>query len=169
LQDYAVSIIFDRFNAAFEKDVGDKQVSSNKLHFSLQLFISEFGKAFRLQEMFTADTFIAPHELYQQLPSDPVKWYALFDLERRTSLIRSVLEGTRKDKSLQHERKVTLNTIYGPETYKCPRPWCKHFQNGLDMVENRKRHVHRHDNPFICPDEQCPFHQIGFDSETSLD
>jgi hypothetical protein len=84
-------------------------------------------------------------------------------------LIRSVLEGTRNDKSLQHERKVTLNTIYGPETYKCPRPWCIHFQNGLDTAENRKSQVHRHDNPFICPDAQCPFHQIGFDSEASLD
>jgi hypothetical protein len=96
LQDYAVSSIFDHYNAAFEEDVGDKQVSSDELHSSLQLFISEYG-TFRLQEMSTADTFIAPHELHQQLPSDSAKRYALFDLERRTSLIRSVLAGTRND------------------------------------------------------------------------
>ncbi|KAJ0425196.1 hypothetical protein BJY00DRAFT_308523 [Aspergillus carlsbadensis] len=169
LQDYAVSSIFDHFHAAFEKNMGNKQVLSDELHSSLQLFISGYGKAFRLTEMSTADTFSAPHKLYQQLPSDPVKIYALFDLERRTSLIRSVLEGVRNDDSLQQERKMTLKAVYGPESYKCSRPWCVHFQNGLDTVEHRKRHIHRHDNPFVCPEEQCPLHQIGFDTEANLD
>jgi ankyrin repeat protein len=167
LQDYAVSSIFAHFHATFEDGMGDKQVSSVEFHSSLQLFISEYGKALRLK-MSTANTFSAPPELHHQLPSDPVKRYALFDLERRTSLIRNVLEGVRNDDSLQHERKMTLKAIYGPETYKCPRPWCVHFLNGLDTVEDRERHIHRHDSPFICPDEQCPFHQIGFDTEASL-
>ncbi|CEN59395.1 hypothetical protein ASPCAL01846 [Aspergillus calidoustus] len=163
LQDYVVSSIFDHFIAASEKKANDQSMLPDKLWLALQSFVAEYGKAPEFK-----DKLSDIGELQRRLPSDLAKRYALFDLEERTSVLRSVLESVRSDDSLQQDKRGTLNTIYGFKSFKCPRPWCLRFENGLDTFKDRERHVHKHDNPFICPDDQCPLHEVGFDTESSL-
>ncbi|KAL2820974.1 hypothetical protein BDW59DRAFT_164378 [Aspergillus cavernicola] len=108
-------------------------------------------------------------EILHRLPTDPIKRYTLFNLEKRTAGIRAVIEDIYRQKTPRGNDKKILDALYGPLTFKCPKIWCTDFEHGFDSPADRKRHVNRHDNPFICPHGHCPLHEVGFDTETNLD
>ncbi|KAL3456285.1 hypothetical protein BJX64DRAFT_281462 [Aspergillus heterothallicus] len=167
LQDYAVSSIFDHFLAASEKGDNGKPALPIALRSSLESLFAEYRKPSESKRMATMNRLDGLDQLAQYLPSDADKRYALFDLEQRTFMIRAMLEQVRSELPHQHGCTI-LELLYGPISFKCPRPWCLHFLSGLDTVGDRRRHILRHDNPFICPDDTCPLHEIGFDSELRL-
>ena len=72
------------------------------------------------------------------------------------SLISPSLNSMGKDLALE----------YGNNLFKCPRFSCKFFSTGFITLEERERHVEKHERPFQCPKTTCPGFTFGFISES---
>lgn len=62
-----------------------------------------------------------------------------------------------------------LRNMYGSNLFKCPRFSCRYFTDGFSTLEEREKHVERHERPARCTDEHCRGSQIGFATQAQLD
>ncbi|CAN9204194.1 unnamed protein product [Alternaria alternata] len=62
-----------------------------------------------------------------------------------------------------------LRAMYGSNLFKCPRFSCNYFTDGFSTLEEREKHVERHERPARCTDEHCRGSQIGFATPAQLD
>ena len=62
-----------------------------------------------------------------------------------------------------------LERFYGPNIYKCPRPYCKWFHHGFEDAQERALHKDKHDRSFHCPDVSCYGATIGHTSKKELE
>ncbi|KAK2745994.1 hypothetical protein FQN55_005816 [Onygenales sp. PD_40] len=101
----------------------------------------------------------------RSLPQNKTELSKLFSLESRAFQIRKTIETY-----MAHRRKdvVLLETMYGPLSYKCPRNWCRHFNEGFDTKLDRDSHIEKHERRFQCSHEHCPHNQLGFPSHAAL-
>ncbi|KAK2782046.1 hypothetical protein FQN53_000222 [Emmonsiellopsis sp. PD_33] len=101
----------------------------------------------------------------RSLPQNETELSKLFSLESRAFQIRKTIETY-----MAHRRKdvVLLETMYGPLSYKCPRNWCRHFNEGFDTKLDRDSHIEKHERRFQCSHEHCPHNQLGFPSHAAL-
>ncbi|KAI9662395.1 MAG: hypothetical protein M1821_008562 [Bathelium mastoideum] len=63
----------------------------------------------------------------------------------------------------------SIAEMYGNGLFKCPRFSCQHFTKGFDSADERKKHVARHERPFLCTDQACPSSVFGFASAAERD
>lgn len=82
--------------------------------------------------------------------------------------VRSCVE-THVLQSSDSDADEALRSKYGRNLFKCPRFSCKYFTDGFSTLEEREKHVERHERPARCTDEHCRGSQIGFATQTQLD
>ncbi|ETS83907.1 hypothetical protein PFICI_05783 [Pestalotiopsis fici W106-1] len=87
--------------------------------------------------------------------------------------MEKVLEDNRKAiealGEAKNERPQNLYEYYGKNLYKCPRTRCDYFHEGLKDEKQRKRHIARHDRPFMCTAPGCTMAEAGFISNKDLE
>ncbi|KAL1840879.1 hypothetical protein VTJ49DRAFT_7671 [Mycothermus thermophilus] len=105
-------------------------------------FLQYYGLASTIGRHF--DDSVTPEDLIafiRGLPGDEIERYSFFSIERRTGAIRQHIE------SLRHEipepgAKEVLDNLYGSWlTYKCTKPWCLSFLEGMETEELRQKHL----------------------------
>jgi hypothetical protein len=132
-------------------------------------FLRSYGLASKLGRNF--DETMTPAELsalIHELPGDDRERSSHFAIEARTLTIRSSIEML-KNEWLEPATKEVLDNLYGPwKTYKCSKPWCFFFTEGMETPEMRKKHTDRHDLPFRCHLEGCFAYTLGFDDLANL-
>lgn len=105
----------------------------------------------------------------RQLSDDGRHWEQTFPIWNRIEPIRNHLEELLGPSSTEAPADLNkLRELYGLLTYKCPKPWCLFFLDGLDTASNRDDHVRQHELPFRCDTEGCYRLQIGFARESDL-
>lgn len=87
------------------------------------------------------------------------------DLEDMVIGIRTSIERVLLDTTKQSKLK-NMEDIYGENLFRCPRFSCQSFTNGFPSVDERDRHVQKHERPFLCTDQGCPQSTFGFTSES---
>ncbi|KAI1451390.1 putative zinc finger protein [Annulohypoxylon moriforme] len=58
----------------------------------------------------------------------------------------------------------TIREKYGKNLFKCPRFSCHFFTAGYRSVDERDKHIEKHERPFQCPEEGCPSSTLGCSS-----
>ncbi|KAL2271349.1 hypothetical protein VTJ83DRAFT_720 [Remersonia thermophila] len=132
-------------------------------------FLQSYALASKLGYHF--DNKMTPDDLItllRELPKDDVERSSFFNIETRTVAIRRRIEWLRH-RCVDTEAKRALEDFYGRRlTYKCPKPWCLFFVEGMETEELRHKHISRHDLPFRCHFEGCWAYRIGFDEPIKL-
>ncbi|KAF4454890.1 zinc finger protein [Fusarium austroafricanum] len=106
--------------------------------------------------------------IFQSLAADGYQRSKHLRIELRTRLIRQQLEEL-YEKGFHSQQSVILD-LYGPkQRLKCPKPWCSFFMGSFQTVEEREKHVRRHERPFYCPVEGCFASKLGFESASLLE
>ncbi|CAN9258661.1 unnamed protein product [Alternaria alternata] len=82
--------------------------------------------------------------------------------------VRSCIE-TCVLRSSEPDVEEALRNMYGSNLFKCPRFSCRYFTDGFSTLEEREKHVARHERPARCTDEYCRGSQIGFATQAQLD
>lgn len=59
-------------------------------------------------------------------------------------------------------------TYYGTKIYKCTKPSCEYFSEGLPTKRERDEHVDKHERAFFCTALGCPYQLLGFDTGVNL-
>jgi hypothetical protein len=62
-----------------------------------------------------------------------------------------------------------LELKYGKHLFKCPRFSCRYFTEGFLTLDEREKHVERHERPARCTDEHCRGSKIGFATKAQLE
>jgi hypothetical protein len=88
--------------------------------------------------------------------------------------MNKVLEDNRKvietlGEAKGQDRPSKLHEYYGKNLYKCPRTRCDYFHEGLKDDKKRKKHIDRHNRPFLCPAPDCTMAEAGFISNKDLE
>jgi hypothetical protein len=66
---------------------------------------------------------------------------------------------------LDDDTRNDLGLKYGNNPFKCPRLSCQSFSTGFVSLDERERHVGKHERPFRCTEPTCPSFTFGFTSE----
>jgi hypothetical protein len=117
------------------------------------------------------DNTVTPEQfrsVIHKLPGNDIERNACFKLETRTIAIRRHIERLAHE-NLDSEAKEVVDTFHGIRLrYKCPKPWCIYFMEGMETEEMREKHMFRHQLPFHCHIEDCWASRIGFDNPAKL-
>ncbi|KAK2784194.1 hypothetical protein FQN52_009136 [Onygenales sp. PD_12] len=168
--DYAAQSVFGHLFAAAESPSGADERHRETLLGLTKSFLDDYGTRSEPVRDFVDGT--GPndqlHDLtvtIRSLPQNETELSKLFSLESRAFQIRKTIETY-----MAHRRKdvVLLETMYGPLSYKCPRNWCRHFNEGFDTKLDRDSHIEKHERRFQCSHEHCPHNQLGFPSHAAL-
>ncbi|KAK3389796.1 hypothetical protein B0H63DRAFT_104197 [Podospora didyma] len=89
------------------------------------------------------------------------------DLWRITDRIRAALEKMQAA-PLSTERQDKLQGFYGTHWFKCPRINCHYYHQGFATADQRKRHIDKHDRPFLCFIEGCHMSRFGCTTSDEL-
>lgn len=84
------------------------------------------------------------------------------------SNVRIAIEELASTMSSDSDTKKEMETYYGRNWYKCPKHPCFYFHEGFPSARLRDGHVQKHERPFCCIENGCPWIQIGFSSEKEL-
>jgi hypothetical protein len=96
--------------------------------------------------------------------TDPSDAEEALTLWKATADIRSVLESfSARDAELK-----TIEELYGPNRFKCPRMNCMTYHQGLESSGKRKKHVSKHTCAYLCSVPDCSWGIFGFAVETQL-
>ncbi len=168
-QDYAVSHWYDHMASAIETSHEESTDIHERLNCQLKLFVEDYGipekRDLCLQD--TEPTNMA--EIFRRIPQDGRARNQWFDLEWRTSYIRSTIESFGDEASPNYADRDLLWQFYGKRLFKCSRTECNHFTTGFDSKRLRDEHLNRHIRPFICVEQHCPFQALGFGTEAELE
>lgn len=90
------------------------------------------------------------------------------EMERRNARIRAVLaEYSQSDDDADAPERQLVD-MYGALQFKCPKIGCHRFSKPFHESTDRDRHVRKHERPFMCTDDTCPYQSLGFESEERL-
>lgn len=106
---------------------------------------------------------------FKELPTDGRERNARFDIESRTSSIRSRIEACHSQSPTGSLSDAFVNLYNATMPYKCPKPWCDDFLHGFKNLHDRKSHVDRHVLPFACPKLECFAFHLGYENQSKLD
>ncbi|KAL8397195.1 hypothetical protein RB594_004058 [Gaeumannomyces avenae] len=101
------------------------------------------------------------------LNPEPSERNKLFLVQSWVSLTREAIKAARR--GTRHLQDVDLEKFYGPERFKCPRPWCDFFHLGFRKQSELEQHIDAHTRPFRCNVEGCEVSSLGFESKPTLD
>ncbi|KAL8336858.1 hypothetical protein RB601_008379 [Gaeumannomyces tritici] len=101
------------------------------------------------------------------LNPEPSERNKLFLVQSWVSLTREAIEAARR--GTRHLQDADLEKFYGPERFKCPRPWCDFFHLGFRKQSELEQHIDAHTRPFRCNVEGCEVSSLGFESKPTLD
>ncbi|KAI3335699.1 putative zinc finger protein [Ustulina deusta] len=90
------------------------------------------------------------------------------DLVDLVSNVRDILErivSGATDPSIQE----MVDERYGSNLFKCPRFSCQFFTAGFSSIDERMKHISKHERPFRCPEEKCVGYALGFASVAERD
>jgi ankyrin repeat protein len=164
-QDYAVSYWFDHMKSSLETSHNGPIDTQNSLYCQLSLFLEDYG-TFEKRELLRNSN---AAEIFHCIPQDFGVWSQWFDLEWRTSRIRDAIESLGNELDFGDANRDLKRQIYGPERFKCPKIGCDHFTTGFSSRLLRDGHLNRHDRPFICIENHCPFQTLGFETNAQLE
>jgi ankyrin repeat protein len=172
LQQYAVLHWFDHLIFLFSPE--NPSFRENELEVYDQLlrstssFLKVYGIQSKLKDILKNEATDSLTGICGCLPQDLKTRTELFDLEWRTLRIRSVIERLLDKCESNNVNEKLFRKFYGINRFKCPRIWCYGFTEGFDKLLARDEHVKRHDRPFSCIDNGCPFYKLGFETEAQL-
>ncbi|KAL8365398.1 hypothetical protein RB595_004277 [Gaeumannomyces hyphopodioides] len=101
------------------------------------------------------------------LNPEPSEWNKLFLVQSWISLTREAIKAARR--GTRDPQDADLEKFYGPERFKCPRPWCDFFHLGFREQAELEQHTDAHIRPFKCNVEGCEVSSLGFESKPALD
>ena len=168
-QDYAVSHWYDHMTSSFKTSPEVSTDIRKQITTQLKLFLEHYGIPEKREFGIRDGEFINIAEMLRCIPQDVRDWSQWFDLEWRTSCIRSVIESLGDEESLDDANRDLKKQIYGTQLFKCSRIECNHFTTGFDSRNLRDEHLNRHNRPFICVEQHCPFQALGFETEAQLE
>lgn len=90
------------------------------------------------------------------------------DISDSVDDVRNILEellSSDPDEATQEN----IKEMYGDDLFKCSRFSCQNFTTGFALVEERNKHVAKHDRPYLCTNESCPSSVLGFASAPERD
>lgn len=87
------------------------------------------------------------------------------DIWEVTRRVRGTLENL---KGLDDNELESLEEFYGQNWYKCPRVHCYYYHQGFRSAEERKRHVDRHERPYLCYINGCHMAIFGCTTKDEL-
>jgi ankyrin repeat protein len=166
-QDYAVSYWFSHIYSAVTI-LGNSIDTHERLVRQFKSLLEEYGIPDQSGACLGITELRNLTEVLHCIPLDARSRNQWFDLERRTSRIRHVIEELREKSDLNDANEVLTQEIYGTLQYKCPKIWCTQFNIGFESRLARDKHLNRHDRPFRCVERDCPFEALGFETETQL-
>jgi hypothetical protein len=91
------------------------------------------------------------------------------ELAKTMCKIRDTLEDLDPKKHKNALIATEMIKRYGDNFYKCDRVTCDFFHEGFTSAEALKRHLNRHDRPFVCPVNGCSVVRFGFSSNSDRD
>lgn len=169
LQDYAIQHWFNHFQECIDLIGSSDPSLAQDVMESANSFIKSYGLVSKMSDFFYAEGCEEGARIIKELPKNEGERNAYLNIEYRTNLIRRTIE-LLQDKILDPEEQETLTNLHGAKAlYKCSKSWCKYFTDGFSNVEERKKHVNRHDRPFHCCLEECFAFQLGYDTQDQLD
>ncbi|KAI0897380.1 WD40 repeat-like protein [Annulohypoxylon nitens] len=169
LQDYAVKYWFIHFQGCSEL-IGtmDPSVTRDVMEYANH-FIKFYGVSSKMQTYHYTGRHEDAARILKELPENERERNAYFDIEQRTISIRDRIELLRDDILDPTMEDILINLHGTISLYKCSKPWCEHFTTGFRKVEDRERHVDRHERPFRCLSEDCFMSRLGYDTQSKLD
>ncbi|KAK2792536.1 hypothetical protein FQN51_001654 [Onygenales sp. PD_10] len=172
--DYAAQSVFGHLFAAAESPSGADERHWETLLGLAKSFLDDYGIESQHVRYFVdnADPNDQLHDLtatIRSLPRNESELSKLFNLESRAFQIRKTIETYMTLDDFRRKAAVLLEAMYGPLSYKCPRNWCHHFNEGFSTKLDRDSHIEEHDRPFQCSHEHCPHNQLGFPSHAALE
>lgn len=168
LLDYSSSSLLEHLIGASECLTNSEENRNDSVQ-AIRDFIDEYGIPCEIKKIYGTDRPSNLAEFIRHLPEIPAIRYSMLSIQQRIKAIRTIIEDVHNHGLLPDTEKRSLDTLYGPASFKCPKAWCMNFQHGFGTLPERNRHVNRHENPFSCPDNDCPLRELGFDTKTSLD
>jgi hypothetical protein len=119
-QDYAVSNWFYHLTSSSESLPAGSQDICGLLHLA-RSFLGAYGFDSKLKGYFKNEVIENLAELSRRLPGDLKARTELFDLELRTTRIRSIIEELRDEGGLRDVSEELLRVFYGTKRFGCPR------------------------------------------------
>jgi ankyrin repeat protein len=168
-QDYAVSYWFDHMRSSIEASLEDPVDIHEHLARQLELFLEDYGIPDKRESYPRNRETRNVAEVLRCIPQDARARNQWFDVEWRTSCIRSTIESLREEGNLDEANADLIWQIYGVRRFKCPKIWCNHFATGFDSKAVRDQHLNRHNRPFVCVVQDCPFQALRFETEEQLE
>lgn len=93
----------------------------------------------------------------------------VLDLWEIIASIRKVLEASSSSSVPPgSDRGKSLCQYYGDKLFKCTRVSCYYYHEGFRTFEERRRHISKHELPFLCIVLNCPHAIFGYDTQTKL-
>ena len=164
LQDYAVGHWLDHLTNSEYAEAGDDESLTEKIVTLLREYDIP-GAADVLTASKTRDSM---RDALSSIPSDTKSRNCWVLLEQRTSSIRGTVATELEQTSQNDASSACLRDMYGPLQFQCRKIGCQYFFNGFDSRENQIKHIQRHERPYRCAKETCPYHALGFETDKQL-
>lgn len=159
---------FDHMTSSLEASLETPTDTYNNILGQLQLFLEGYGSPAKREFLCNGQSSNVA-EIFRCIPQDAGAWTQWFDLEWKTSCLRKTIESLRDERNSDETDQVLMEDIYGLRRLKCSRIACDHFATGFDSKLDRDEHINRHDRPFVCMEQHCPFQALGFETKAQLD
>ena len=167
--DYASAHCFDHLLHVSQMGVttDDEQLSH------LSSICRSFSEIYGLSHIFNpSDTESHAQQIKRfidSIPTKPRERDSFYDIGLRTHCVRNAIERLYEGPASQDKPHHKLCEMYGLQVFKCDRVDCRHFVEGFVAKALRDQHLDRHLRPYRCAQSGCPFQNLGFEDQRTLE